>query len=275
MSGQTNVVSSLITRHSPLATTMLAFERKQRLVAILRERRTATLEALAAELDVSGSTVRRDLETLESTGDIERTHGGVVWTGDKQTGRPYAFDSRLNYATDAKRKIARAARQLVTPGQTILIDGGTTTLYFAEELRGIHLQIVTNSLPIAEMFQNDDNVELILTGGLAYPRYGVLLGPIAEQLITTIHTQTLFLSVAGVHAGWLYNQNLLLVQAEKKMIQQSQQVVLLVDQSKFGQQALSKLCELNQVHTIVTDSEPPAADRKLIEAAGCRLIVAE
>ncbi len=254
---------------------MLAIERKQRLLTILRDRKTATMESLAAELGVSGSTVRRDLETLESTGDIERTHGGVMWTGDKHTGRPYAFDSRLNYATDAKRKIARAARKLVTPGQTILIDGGTTTLYFAEELRGLHLQIVTNSLPIAELYQNDDNVELILTGGLAYPRYGVLLGPIAEHLITTIHTQTLFISVAGVHDGWLYNQNLLLVQAEEKMIRQSQQVVLLVDHSKFGQQALSKLCELKQVHTIVTDSAPPDADLAQITRAGCRLIVAE
>jgi DeoR family transcriptional regulator, fructose operon transcriptional repressor len=254
---------------------MLAIERKQRLLAILRDRKTATLDALASELGVSGSTVRRDLEALEQSGDVERTHGGVVFTGDKHNGRPYAFDSRLHYATDAKRRIAKAARQLVTPGQTILIDGGTTTLYFAEELRGMHLQIVTNSLPIAELYQNDDNVELILTGGLAYPRYGVLLGPIAEQLITTIHTQTLFLSVAGVHGGWLYNQNLLLVQAEEKMIRQSQQVVLLVDQSKFGQQALSKLCELKQVHTIVTDAEPPDADRKQIERAGCKLIVAE
>jgi DeoR family transcriptional regulator, fructose operon transcriptional repressor len=254
---------------------MLAIERKQRLIAMLRDRKSATLEALASELGVSASTVRRDLEALESSGDVERTHGGVVWTGDKHNGRPYAFDSRLNYATDAKRKIARAARQLVTPGQTILIDGGTTTLYFAEELRGLHLQIVTNSLPIAELYQNDENVELILTGGLAYPRYGVLLGPIAEQLIATIHTQTLFLSVAGVYDGWLYNQNLLLVQAEEKMIRQSQQVVLLVDSGKFGQQALSKLCELKQVHAIVTDAPPSHADRKMIEAAGCRLIVAE
>lgn len=254
---------------------MLAIERKQRLLSILRERKTATLDALASELGVSGSTVRRDLESLESTGDVERTHGGVVWIGDRHAGRPYAFDSRLNYATDAKRKIARAARKLVTPGQTILIDGGTTTLYFAEELRGLHLQIVTNSLPIAELYQNDERVELILTGGLAYPRYGVLLGPIAEYLITTIHTQTLFLSVAGVHEGWLYNQNLLLVQVEEKMIRQSQQIVLLVDHSKFGQQALSKLCELDRVDTIVTDSAPPPDHLEQIRKSGCRLIVAE
>jgi DeoR/GlpR family transcriptional regulator of sugar metabolism len=225
---------------------------------------------------VSASTVRRDLEQLEPAGEVQRTHGGAIYVGDRAvTGRPYAFDQRLNYNTDAKRKIAKAARDLVSPGQTILIDGGTTTFYFAQELAGLPLQIVTNSLPIAHHYHNDENVEMILTGGLTYPRYGVLLGPMAEQTIGLIHTQTLFIAVAGVHGGYLYNQNQLLVEAELQMIRQSQQVVLLCDSAKFGQQALSKLCPLDEVDVLVTDVNPTAADRKMIEAAGCRLIVAE
>src|SRR5206468_8843904 len=127
------------------------------------------------------------------------------------------------------RKIARAAKDLVTPGQTIMLDGGTTTFYLAEQLLGQPLQIVTNSLPIANLFLNDENVELILTGGLLYPRYGVLLGPMAEQMLSTVHTKTLFLSAAGVHEGALYNQNLLLVEAERKMMEKAQEVILLVD----------------------------------------------
>ncbi len=254
---------------------MLAIERKQKILAILRDRKSMPLESLADELGVSASTVRRDLENLESTGEVERTHGGVVYIGDRQSARPYAFDSRLGYNIDPKRRIARAARSLVQPGQTILIDGGTTTLYFAEELRGLHLQIVTNSLPIAEQYQNDDKVEMILTGGLIYPRYGVTLGPITEDFLKTIHTQTLFLSVAGIHDGWLYNQNQLLVQAEETMVKQSQQIILLIDQSKFGQQALSKLCSLEEVDIIVTDQNPPPEHLKDIQRAGCKLIVAE
>ncbi len=99
------------------------------------------------------------------------------------------------------------------------------------------MQVVTNSLPIANLFINDERVELIVTGGLLYPRYGVLLGPTAENIISTIHTKSLFLSVAGIYEGALYNQNLLLVQSERKMMEQSQQVVLLADSGKFGQQA--------------------------------------
>jgi DeoR/GlpR family transcriptional regulator of sugar metabolism len=156
----------------------------------------------------------------------------------------------------------------------VLIDGGTTTFYLAEQLQGMPLQIVTNSLPIANLFLNDENVELIVSGGLAYPRYGVLLGPTAENVLGQIHTKTMFLSVAGINDGSLYNQNLLLVQAEQKMMAQAQQVVLLADATKFGQQALAKLCELNEIDVIVTDASISDKDRASIEAAGCELIVA-
>jgi len=254
---------------------LIIAERQSLLQQLLSQRGMADMESLAAELRVSSSTVRRDLEALEQQGLVKRTHGGVVWVGDKTSGtRPYAFDQRMGYQHDAKRAIAKAARALVSPGQTVLIDGGTTTFYLAQELLGQPLQLVTNSLPIANLFLNDDNVELILTGGLMYPRYGVLLGPTAEHVLSTIHTKTLFLSVAGVHNGALYNQNLLLVQSERRMMEQAQEIVMLVDSTKFGQQALARLGELSEIDTVVTDAAISDEHRKAIEAAGCQLIVA-
>src|SRR5687768_18142600 len=181
----------------------------------------------------------------------------------------------MGYQLDAKRQIARAARELVQPGETILIDGGTTTFFLAEELLGRPLQLVTNSLPIANLFLNDDNVELILTGGLMYPRYGVLLGPGAENMLAAIHTKTLFLSTAGVHDGMLYNQNLLLVQSERRMMEQAQQVVLLADGGKFGQQALSQLCRLDEIDVVVSDESLADDHREQVRRAGCELIVAK
>jgi DeoR/GlpR family transcriptional regulator of sugar metabolism len=254
---------------------LIIAERQSLLQQLLSQRGMADMESLAAELRVSSSTVRRDLEALEQQGLVKRTHGGVIWVGDKTSGtRPYAFDQRMGYQHDAKRAIAKAARALVSPGQTVLIDGGTTTFYLAQELLGQPLQLVTNSLPIANLFLNDDNVELILTGGLMYPRYGVLLGPTAEHVLSTIHTKTLFLSVAGVHNGALYNQNLLLVQSERRMMEQAQEIVMLVDSTKFGQQALARLGELTENDTVVTDAAISDEHRKSIEAAGCQLIVA-
>jgi DeoR family transcriptional regulator, fructose operon transcriptional repressor len=254
---------------------MLIAQRQSRLQEVLAMRGMSDLESLCAELRVSQSTVRRDIDALEQKGLAKRTHGGVIWIGERSTGnRPYAFDQRMGYQLEAKQKIAATAKQLVSAGETILLDGGTTTFYLAQELLGMPLQLVTNSLPIANLFLNDDNVELVLTGGLMYPRYGVLLGPQAEKALETMHTRTLFFSVAGIHEGSLYNQNLLLVQSELKMMAHAQQVVLLVDSGKFAQQALSRLCSLDEVDVVVTDSDITTDDRKQIRAAGCELIVA-
>ena len=256
---------------------MLIAERQSRLKDLLARRGMSDLETLSAELGVSQSTIRRDVEQLEQTGVVQRTHGGVIWVGERAANgsRAYAFDHRLTYQTDVKRRIGRAARSLVRPGETILLDGGTTTFYFAQELLGQPLQLVTNSLPIANLFLNDEHVELVLTAGLLYPRHGVLLGPLAESTLASIHTKTLFLSVAGIHGGSLYNQNLLLVQAEKRMMDQAQRVVLLADSGKFGQQALAKLCELNEVDVVVSDAGLPKDQRDQVRAAGCELILAE
>jgi DeoR family fructose operon transcriptional repressor len=255
---------------------MLIAERHTRLKELISRRGMCDLETLSAELDVSQSTVRRDVENLEQTGLVRRTHGGVIWVGEKSTtgSRPYAFDQRMGYQLDAKRHIARAARSLVQPGDTVLIDGGTSTFYLAQELLGQPMQLVTNSLPIANLFLNDENVELLVTGGLMYPRYGVLLGPMAENVLSTIHTKIMFLSVAGIHDGSLYNQNLLLVQSEQRMMEQSQQVVLLADSGKFGQQALAKLCQLDEIDVVVSDSGLTEEHRAEVERAGCELIIA-
>jgi DeoR/GlpR family transcriptional regulator of sugar metabolism len=212
---------------------MLIAERKTRLRELLSRRGMSDLDSLAAELRVSQSTVRRDIDEMESRGlvqrDARRRDLGRRGAQRRPRHAPYAFDQRMGYELAAKEQIAKAAAKLVQPGETILLDGGTTTFYLAEQLVGLPLQIVTNSLPIANLFLNDENVELVLTGGLMYPRYGVLLGPGAESAISTIHAKTMFFSVAGVHDGLLYNQNLLLVQAELKMMKQVQRKVLLVD----------------------------------------------
>ena len=256
---------------------MLIAERKTRLCELLAQRGISDLDSLASQLGVSTATVRRDIQSLEQEGNVKRTHGGVIWVGERNEpgSRPYAFDQRMVYQLEAKRQIARAAKSLVQQDETILIDGGTTTFYLAEQLLGSTLQIVTNSLPIANLYLNDDNVELVLTGGLLYPRYGVLIGPIAETAISNIHPRTMFFSVAGIRDGALYNQNLLFVQAEQRMMSQVQQVVLLADADKFAHQALSKLCDLSEIDIVVADSRLSADARKMVIDAGCRLIVAE
>ena len=254
---------------------MLIPERQLRLKELVHRKGISDVESLSAELKVSHSTVRRDLEFLEQTGLVERTHGGVVWVGDRsQSTRPYIFQQRTGDNVMAKQQIAKAARNLAAPGQTVLIDGGTTTLHLARELLGQSMQIVTNSLPIADLFVNDEDAEVVVAGGLMYPRYGVLLGPMTENAVAAIHANVLFFSVAGVHEGSLYNQNLLLVQSERRMMAQSQLTVLLADSGKFGQQSLTRLCGLDEVDVVVSDAGLSEEFQRQVQSAGCRLILA-
>jgi DeoR/GlpR family transcriptional regulator of sugar metabolism len=257
---------------------MLIAERQARLQALIAKRGSSHLDTLSAELKVSASTVRRDLEILENKGLVRRTHGGVIWVGNESPGRTpyhYAFDERMGVLADAKRAIARSAARTVERGQTVIIDGGTTTFYLAQELSDKSLQIVTNSLPIANVFLDVEGVELILTGGVLYPRYGVLLGPMADNSLSSVHASVLFLSVAGILNHQLFNQNLLMVQTQRRMMEMAQKVVLLADSSKFGQQALAKLGALDEIDVVVTDAGLNSEHREQIAAAGCELILAE
>jgi DeoR/GlpR family transcriptional regulator of sugar metabolism len=257
---------------------MLIAERQSLLQELIASRGVVDLETLASELRVSHSTVRRDVDLLVRQGIVTRTHGGVVWAGEKRedwSTSPDALDQRMGLQVQAKLRIARAARTLVHPGETVLLDGGSTTHYLARQLAGQALQIVTNSLPIANLFGYDEKAELFVVGGLWNPRYGVFLGPTAEHALELIHAKTLFFSVAGIYDGSLYNQNVLLVQAERRMMQQAQRVVLLADSTKFGQQALSRLCDLEQIDIVVTDCPLPEEFERSLHEAGCQIIVGE
>src|SRR5688572_17848022 len=161
---------------------MLIVERQTRLLDILRRRRTAMLEDLARELEVSASTIRRDLEQLESRGLVERTHGGAVYRGEGSgAGQPSpALTERMQERVEEKTRIGRYAASQVQPQMTVLLDGGSTAVFAARQITARPIQIVTNSLAVANTFSEDDEgVELIMIGGSLYPRTGVMVGPIA------------------------------------------------------------------------------------------------
>ena len=252
---------------------MLIAERQSRLRELLARRGMGDLDSLSAELQVSQSTVRRDIEMLEQGGLVERTHGGVIWVGEKRDGaRPYAFDQRMNYQLDAKQQIARAARPLVQPGQTILIDGGTTTFYLARELLGQPLQLVTNSLPIANLFLNDEQRRAGPHRRAGLPALRRAARPDGRDRPWPASTPRRCSSAPPASTkGSLYNQNSLLVQAEQRMMQQVQKVVLLADSSKFGQQALSALCRLDEIDMVVTDAGLSPEHREAVSRCGVRI----
>lgn len=252
---------------------MLTEQRRGRLLELVRSRGFASLPELAEELAVSESTVRRDLDHLEEAGHARRTHGGAVYTGPLPK-LPH-FEERQPAQWDKKRAIARVAASLVENGDTVLLDGGSTTYEVAQQLVGRPLQVVTNSLPVANLFMARSDADLVLIGGYVYPRTGVALGPYADQMLKELNVRRTILSVAGVNERGYFNSNLLLVETERAMMQSADEVIVVADSSKFGRQSLAHLCELGEVQHVVVDHEITDEWRKRLEAAGVKLWVAE
>ena len=145
------------------------------------------------------------------------------------------------------RAIAARAAQLIHDGDTLLLDGGTTTYEVARLLVGRHLQIVTNSLPVANLFASSATTDLVLVGGYVYPRTGVSLGPYANQVLSSLKVRRTVLSVAAINDRGFYNSNLLLVETERAMLDASEEVIVVADSTKFGHQSLAHLCSLEAV----------------------------
>jgi DeoR/GlpR family transcriptional regulator of sugar metabolism len=231
-----------------------------------------SLAALAQTIQVSASTLRRDLDYLDHKGLIKRTHGGAMLAGE-DAALP-ALEERSAQQIKEKRQVARAAAARIRDGDAVLLDGGTTTLEVARLLVGRPLQVVTNSLPIANLLASSRKTELILLGGYIYPRTGVALGPLTTGMLPDIHVHQTIMSVGGITAKGLFNSNLLLVETERQMMRCADEVVVVADHTKIGRQALAFLCELSVIDTLIIDGGLSAEQRQLVDRADVRLIVA-
>jgi DeoR/GlpR family transcriptional regulator of sugar metabolism len=252
---------------------MLVEARRRQLLELISRHGFARLEDLIASVGVSESTVRRDLEALDLAGAIKRTHGGAIYAGEVRS-MP-AFDDRTGTASAEKRSIGHLAASLVADGETILLDGGTTTLEVARALVGRRVQVVTNSLPIAHLVAPNPDTDLILLGGYVYPRTGVALGPIAIACMSGIRVHRVFMGAGGIVADGIYNSNSLLVETEREMMRCGHEVVVVADHTKFGRLALARLCGLEEVGRIVVDDGLAEGHRAMVNKAGVELLLAK
>jgi DeoR/GlpR family transcriptional regulator of sugar metabolism len=249
---------------------MLVDQRRQQILEITEKSGFVALSELVERVGASESTLRRDLDYLDGIGQIRRTRGGAAYVGDSIT----PFEVRRTRAKEQKEHIAAVAAALVEPGETVLLDGGTTTLEVAKYLVGKPLQVVTNSLPIINVLVNSPQTELIVIGGFLYPKTGVNLGPIAVAALKSIHARRLFVSAGGITAAGLFNSNALLVETERQMIESAEELIVVSDSSKLGHSALAHLCPLDVVDRLVVDEGITDEWRQIVDRAGIELIVA-
>jgi len=251
---------------------VLVEERRQRVLDLVSQRGFVSLNDLAQQVQVSESTIRRDLDYWHQQGVVRRTHGGAIYLGDSAP-LP-ALEERAMQLMEEKRAIAREAVGRIQDGDAVLLDGGTTTLEAARLLVGRSMQVVTNSLPIATLFASSHETDLIMLGGYVYPRTGVALGPLTIRMLPDVHVNQAILSCGGITQRGLFNSNLLLVETERQMMRCADEVVVLADHTKIGRPALAFLCELNEIDTLIVDRGITPAQRELLGSSELRLIVA-
>ena len=230
------------------------------------------ISELAQLVGVSELTVRRDLKRLETDGQLRTVPGGA--TSDGHSGNMITFKREVGVHRAEKLAIGRSAASMVRDGDSVLFDGGTTTFYVAQALVGRSIHIITNSLPIAEVFSADSRVDVSLLGGALYPATGLTLGSLAEAQLKSFRPKWLFMGVGGIEPGGFSNSNLPLVETERAMMETAEQVVVVADSSKIGRQSLARLGKLSDADILVSDQGVSPSARQWIRSAGVELVIA-
>jgi DeoR family fructose operon transcriptional repressor len=251
---------------------MQAAERQHRIAEYLQAVEFAGLEEIAKQVDASVSTVRRDLTILELGGAIRRTHGGARITTPRSD--EFAFSTRDTHQLSEKEAIGKACAELILPNQSVILDAGTTVFHVARHLEPKAPQIITNSLPVANLFASANRLEVIVSGGVIYPRLGVLVGPQAVEAFSKIHADVAVMSAGGITIEGITNSHGLLIDIQLAMIKAAQKVIFCFDHTKLGRQSVSPLCGLDCVDAIVTDAGAPQDLVEGLRAQQIEVIVA-
>ncbi|MCL4177499.1 MAG: DeoR/GlpR family DNA-binding transcription regulator [Verrucomicrobia bacterium] len=251
---------------------MQAEERQIRIAEYLQKVEFASLDELSELVDASTSTVRRDLTLLETKGTLRRTHGGARLLNPPS--EEFTFTARDTHQLAEKEAIGRACADLIKPNQSLILDAGTTVYHVARYLEPKLPQIVTNSLPVANLFASANRLEVVLSGGVIYPRLGVLVGPLAVETFSKIHADVAIMSAGGITLEGLTNSHGLLIEIQRTMMAGAQRIIVCLDHTKFGRRSVTPLSTLEPIDAVVTDSAAPADLVEAIRAAGVEVIVA-
>jgi DeoR family transcriptional regulator, fructose operon transcriptional repressor len=139
----------------------------------------------------------------------------------------------------------------------VIIDAGTTIYHVARYLEGKTPQIITNSLPVANLFASANRLEVVVSGGVIYPRLGVLVGPLAVEAFSKIHADVAIMSAGRYYAGGVTNSHGLLIDIQRMMLEGAQRVIFCLDHTKFGRRSVTHLCDLQPLDVVVTDAGAP------------------
>ncbi|MBB5716628.1 transcriptional repressor AgaR [Sphingomonas aerophila] len=244
-------------------------ERRQQISALVRERGSVQVAPLAERFGVSMQTIRKDLHFLAKRGVAERSYGGAIASDAVSFAIEPPLEAKNAINSAEKARIGRMAAAMVAPGDSIVLDSGTTTLQIAHHLPDDEtITVLTNDLEVASVLADKERITLVLLGGTLRRRNRALYGAQTVGAFDDLHVDKLFLGVDGldVERGVTthYEPEAML---NRRMVQAAAQVIAVTDQSKFGRVCLHRIMSVADIDELVTDGEPPEA----IRVAGERL----
>lgn len=250
-------------------------DRHRVILSAVQERSLLTVVDLCALTGASEATVRRDINTLDEQKRLRRVRGGAEALTSAPfvglAGRPYSVNETMNSA--AKQAIAAAAVELCEDGEPIIINGGTTTFQMVHPLASRRMQVFTNSFSIAEHLLKNSRNTVMLSGGIIYREQNIVLSPFDNDVTRNFYARRMFMGAQGIGPLGLMEQDPLLIQAEQKLIGQTDELIVLVDSSKFANRSSLVLCPLQRIDTLITDEGIDDRTAAMLEASDVTLIV--
>jgi DeoR family transcriptional regulator, ulaG and ulaABCDEF operon transcriptional repressor len=255
---------------------MLESERHRVILSAVQSRSAASVGELADLTGASEATIRRDIAALALQKRLRKVRGGAEAVNPSPYGsiaaRHFRMAETLNQAE--KRLIARAAVDLCEDGDAIILNGGTTTFQMVHHLTDRQMQVMTNSFLIADHLIKHSKCTVLLPAGAIYREQSLILSPFENDGIAHFRARRMFMGAQSVSAFGIAEADPLIIQSEQRLMRQSEELVILVDSSKFDARSAMVVAPLERAHTIITDEGVSDAAARMIEAAGVRLIVA-
>jgi DeoR family ulaG and ulaABCDEF operon transcriptional repressor len=259
---------------------MHATERERLILEYLDQKGFVSFPDLERRVKASPATIRRDLERLKSAGLITRVHGGAKRAAGAQppqdpthlAGVP--LRENIQRYRPQKEAIGRAAAKLCNAGEAIMIDGGSTTLQMCQHLGDLNMQVLTNSLPIVNALLMQPGTRVLVPSGQVFREQNIILSAAGDDGMPRFHAPKLFMGAASIGAAGLMQADIILVGAERRLMDRADEIIVLVDSSKFDGHSGHVVCQLDEIDILVTDSGISAEHAKMLEKAGVRLVVA-
>lgn len=252
---------------------MIAVERQNQIIEKLRIDKVVSVHELAGQFNTTDMTIRRDLAALERKGLITRSYGGAVF--NEKVGHESEFLTRQGEESEVKSLLGQRAAALVTPGDSIGIDIGTTAIEVAKYVRDIpDLTVITASIPVINELSTARGVHLICTGGELSPKDMSLNGHAATNMLQEYVLDKVFIGVAGIsfdHGYTVFNMQDALV--KRVLIERALEVIVVADSRKIGLARYASVCPVDAANKIITDSGISDEDRRNFENAGVEVII--